>query len=44
MAALVLTGYPETAHRELEDINPEDRLEPDGAHPPLPPAATSPVD
>ncbi len=28
MAALVLAAYPETAHRELEDINPEDRLPP----------------
>lgn len=28
MAALVLVAYPETAHRELEDINPEDRLQP----------------
>ena len=25
VAALVLTIYPETARRELEDINPEDR-------------------
>lgn len=25
MALLVLVAYPETAHRELEDINPEDR-------------------
>jgi MFS family permease len=25
MAALVLFRYPETAHRELEDLNPEDR-------------------
>jgi MFS family permease len=25
MAVLVLVGYPETAHLELEDINPEDR-------------------
>jgi MFS family permease len=28
MAVLVLVAYPETAHRELEDINPEDRVEP----------------
>jgi MFS family permease len=28
MAVLVLVGYPETAHRELEDLNPEDRGEP----------------
>lgn len=26
MAALVVVAYPETAHRELEDINPEDQL------------------
>lgn len=25
MAVLILTRFPETAHRELEDINPEDR-------------------
>lgn len=25
MAALVLIAYPETAHRELEELNPEDR-------------------
>ena len=25
LAALVITRYPETAHRELEDINPEDQ-------------------
>ena len=28
MAILVLVGYPETAHRELEELNPEDRIEP----------------
>jgi MFS family permease len=26
MAGLVLAAYPETAHRELEDINPEDQV------------------
>ena len=26
MAILVLVAYPETAHRELEEINPEDQL------------------
>ncbi len=26
VAVMVLTLYPETAHRELEDINPEDRI------------------
>jgi hypothetical protein len=31
MAALVLASYPETARRELEDLNPEDRFEPPGA-------------
>jgi MFS family permease len=25
LAILVVVGYPETAHRELEDLNPEDR-------------------
>jgi hypothetical protein len=25
MAAVVLLAYPETAHRELEELNPEDR-------------------
>jgi hypothetical protein len=28
VAVIVLTTYPETAHRELEDINPEDRPAP----------------
>jgi MFS family permease len=27
MAVLVLIAYPETAHRELEDLNPEDQLD-----------------
>lgn len=27
VALIVLTTYPETAHRELEDLNPEDRLD-----------------
>ena len=26
LAVLILVAYPETAHRELEDINPEDRV------------------
>ena len=30
MAVLVLVAYPETAHRELEELNPEDRLDQDG--------------
>lgn len=29
MALLVFAAYPETAHRELEDLNPEDRLRDD---------------
>jgi Major Facilitator Superfamily len=31
MAVLVLVAYPETARRELEEINPEDRMDPPGA-------------
>jgi len=31
MALLVLIAYPETAHLELEDPNPEDRIGPEGA-------------
>ena len=30
MAALVLVAYPETAHRELEELNPEDQVGSDG--------------
>jgi hypothetical protein len=41
VAALVLLRFPETARRELEDLNPEDRL---GSRPPPvaphPPPAT----
>ena len=33
MAVLVLVAYPETAHRELEELNPEDRLGPPGRDP-----------
>ena len=33
MAVLVLVAYPETAHRELEDLNPED----------LPPEVRDPI-
>jgi MFS family permease len=41
LAVLVLAAYPETAGRELEDINPEDRpLRPGLAGPPPPPATT----
>jgi MFS family permease len=36
MAAVVLAWFPETAWRELEDLNPEDRTA-DGAPPPVPP-------
>lgn len=35
VAVLVVTLYPETAHRELEDINPEDALDASGMAPPL---------
>ena len=47
LAVLVLTLYPETADRELEDLNPEDRdLEPgETADPPppvVPPATSDP--
>jgi MFS family permease len=41
MAVLVLVGYPETAHRELEELNPEDRQagpDPSVQFPPCPPA------
>ena len=41
MALLVLVAYPETAHRELEDLNPEDRIGPTGA---LPSHRPSPLD
>ena len=41
MAVLVLVAYPETAHRELEELNPEDRLPPSEAIPRVP---ASPVD
>lgn len=33
LVALVLVAYPETAHRELEDINPEDKLPTSAAKP-----------
>jgi MFS family permease len=33
MAALVLVAYPETARRELEDLNPEDRIDDAGPIP-----------
>jgi MFS family permease len=38
MAVLVLVGYPETAHRELEDLNPEDRIAPGLVSAPMPAA------
>ena len=41
MALLVLIAYPETAHRELEELNPEDRIGPTGA---VPSPRTSPLD
>lgn len=39
LTVLVLAAYPETAHRELEDLNPEDRLP---AGPPGPPSPAPP--
>lgn len=36
MAGIVLVGYPETAHRELEDLNPEDRTLADAPEMPAP--------
>jgi MFS family permease len=36
VALLVLTRYPETARRELEDLNPEDRAPPPPPPPPPP--------
>jgi putative MFS transporter len=41
MAVLVVVAYPETAHRELEDINPEDRIGPSGV---MPATRGAPVD
>ena len=41
MAVLVLVAYPETAHRELEELNPEDRIGPPGA---IPSGEQAPVD
>lgn len=35
VAALVLAFYPETAHRELEEMNPEDALDPTAIAPPM---------
>ena len=33
MAVMVLVAYPETAHLELEELNPEDRIDPPGTTP-----------
>jgi MFS family permease len=44
MAVLVLVAYPETVHRELEDLNPEDRLAADQPGAPSSAAPTPPVD
>jgi MFS family permease len=41
MAGIILLWFPETARRELEDLNPEDRLAPEGAPPPPAPAHAS---
>jgi MFS family permease len=38
VALLVITRYPETAQRELEDLNPSDRLRAEGPDPPGAPA------
>jgi hypothetical protein len=35
MAAVVLAWFPETAWRELEELNPEDQLAPDTRSPAL---------
>ena len=42
LAVLVITAYPETAHLELEEINPEDRVAPGDVGPegPSPAPAT----
>jgi MFS family permease len=40
MAVLVLVAYPETAHRELEELNPEDRSALEPVAPATPAAAT----
>ena len=37
LVALVVLAYPETAQRELEDLNPEDRGPPPTTPPPTPP-------
>jgi MFS family permease len=42
MAVLVLVAYPETAHRELEELNPEDELGSAGATPAASPAVAAP--
>jgi len=42
VAALVIVAYPETAHRELEDINPEDRMPARGAPAAAPVTGASP--
>ena len=41
MALVILRWFPETARRELEDLNPEDRLGLEGAPPPEPAHASS---
>lgn len=44
MALLVLVAYPETAHRELEDLNPEDRIDATAPGRAVPAGLTPPVD
>jgi hypothetical protein len=42
MAVLVLVAYPETAHRELEELNPEDELGSAGTAPAASQAVAAP--
>jgi predicted MFS family arabinose efflux permease len=42
LAILVLVAYPETARRQLEELNPEDRPPPDAPGPGLAPGGTPP--
>lgn len=44
MALLVLVAYPETAHRELEELNPEDHAPVPISPGPVPAPAAPPVD
>jgi len=42
LAVLIIVAYPETAHLELEEINPEDRVDPAPAAPTAPAAPPPP--